>query len=124
MNGLYRFIALIGLFAAVSTMGTGCPATTPSIGDPDAVVNMENISFNPDSVTIEVGQTVRWVNNDNVEHTVTSGNPGETTAGSQFDSGNIAPGGVFEQTFTQAGTFEYFCEIHPTLMSNATVLVQ
>ena len=49
-------------------------------------------------------------------HTVTSGKPGDADAGSLFDSGRITEGETFERTFSEAGEFSYFCEIHPQFM--------
>lgn len=97
------------------TPGTG----TPSSGTPDpsqgTAISIQNFAFNPDSVTVSVGTTVTWTNNDTVSHTVTS------TDGA-FDSGNIAPGDTFTFTFSTAGSFSYICSYHPNM--TATVVVQ
>jgi plastocyanin len=66
------------------------------------------------------GTTVTWTNEDNVPHTVMSGtrdNPSDL-----FDSGNVEPGEVFTYTFDEAGTYDYFCSIHPGM--NGTVIVE
>lgn len=93
------------------------PASPPS--DPNAV-SIQSNSFNPGSRTVSVGTTIKWTNNDNVTHTVTSGSPGNQTT--LFDSGNLASGQTFEFTFTQTGTFNYFCKIHPSM--TAQIIVQ
>lgn len=87
-------------------------------------VSIQNIAFMPSSVMIPVGTTVRWTNNEtaNIPHTVTSGNPGDADSGSLFDDGML-PGESFMFTFEQVGTFTYFCEFHPTIMRDATVIV-
>jgi plastocyanin len=87
-------------------------------------VSIQNIAYSPSSITIPVGTTVRWTNNEtaNISHTVTSGNPGDADAGSLFD-GNLSSGESFTFTFEQAGTFIYFCRIHPAVMRDAMVIV-
>lgn len=92
---------------------------------------MDDIAFidpngnrNEDAVvTIEVGETVRWENDDSVAHTVTSTDPEPNEPGG-FDSGNLAPGEDFEVTFDTPGTYVYYCALHPTEMVNATVIVE
>ena len=68
--------------------------------------------FIPSMVTIDIGGEVIWENNDTAAHTVTSGTPsGEV--GAVFDSSLIAPGSTFSHEFDDAGTFDYFCMVHP-----------
>lgn len=50
--------------------------------------------YNPSSLSIPVGTTVRWINNDNTGHTVTEGNPSGNTPANGFDSGILAPGKI------------------------------
>jgi LPXTG-motif cell wall-anchored protein len=61
--------------------------------------------FDPASLTIAVGDSVTWTNDGKVAHTVTAN-------GGSFDSGNLNPGHSFTHTFSQAGTFRYFCQYH------------
>ena len=67
-----------------------------------------------------MGTKVTWVNKDIVAHTTTSGTPNEISE--VWDSGTIDPNGSFSFTFNEAGTLDYFCQIHPTIMT-ATVTV-
>lgn len=116
--------ALAGLTLTL-LMGQGCPPASAPPDDPNVTtVDMRNIAFMPPAVTIKTGQTVRWVNRDLVPHTVTSGSPGDPNIGSEFQSGNILLNGTFEHTFNEPGVFVYFCEIHPTIMFDATVTVE
>jgi len=127
-----RLIAVVA--AGASLLAGGCPPAASSATNDNAdsaanvgaTVRMRNIAFDPPSVTIKVGQAVRWVNEESlpIAHTVTSGDPDEGNAGQIWDSGNIAPGQSFTRTFDQAGTFEYFCEIHPGIMRDAMVIVE
>lgn len=75
---------------------------------PDEVF-MEDIRFNPSSLTVSVGTTVTWVNKERGVyaeiHTITSDN-------NLFDSGDIKKRKSFSYTFNQTGTFNYHCEHH------------
>ncbi len=70
--------------------------------------------FSPATVTIPVGTTVTWVNRTSVIHTVTS----RTGA---FDSGDVPPGREFKYTFTQAGTYDYYCRYHAAMSGRIVV---
>lgn len=76
----------------------------------EIVIEMIDIKFNPDTVTIKQGTTVTWVNKDSVIHTTTSGTRNNESG--LFDSGNIRSGESFSYTFNEKGTFEYFCVPH------------
>lgn len=73
------------------------------------------LPYSPSPYTVKVGSTVTWVNKDTSTHTVTS------IGSSLFDSGNILPGGSYSFTFTQAGTYQYYCTIHPWM--KGTIIV-
>ncbi|MDH3436009.1 MAG: Ig-like domain-containing protein [Betaproteobacteria bacterium] len=77
--------------------------------------------FTPQSITIKVGDTVRWTNNGAALHTTTSGT--SPTANGIWGSAILASGESFSFTFTQAGIFPYFCSVHPGIMTG-TVTVQ
>ena len=77
------------------------------------------IYFDPNHIEIEIGTTVKWINNDEVVHTVTSGTP-ENGPSSIFDSSMMNPGSSFEYTFNSAGTFDYFCMVHPWMTGSVT----
>ena len=73
-------------------------------------VDIKTFAFDPAVMEIPVGTTVIWTNRDAVNHTVTSGIPG--TVDGTFDSGNFNQDGTFSFTFTEAGSFDYFCQRH------------
>ncbi len=79
-----------------------------------------NFQFQPESRSVNVGDVVRWTFAGE-PHTVTSGAPGALDG--RFDSGIKDPGGSFQVTFDNAGTFPYFCQIHPEQMVG-TIVVQ
>ena len=71
--------------------------------------------YSPSTFTVKVGTTVTWANHDGTAHTVT------TKGSSLFDSGVIPTGGTYKYTFTQAGTFDYYCTIHPWMTGKIVV---
>lgn len=83
-------------------------------GPGDNEVWMENIAFNPQEKSVPVGTTVKWINKDDVDHTVTSSD-------GLFDSGNIAGGETYEYTFDSTGTYDYVCTLHSGM--TGTVIV-
>ncbi len=121
-----RFLTALGL--GVGTTGalgaiiiSGCGGG----GDPGAnEVFMQAIAFNPMEITIQVGESVTWTNQDIVPHTATSGNPGDADLGSIFQSALLFQGQTFTKTFDAAGEFVYFCEVHPGMMRDAKVIVE
>ena len=71
-----------------------------------------NSCFIPSSVIIEEGDTVTWTNPDSAAHTVTSGTS-EGGPDGAFDSSMLMSGTTYSVTFPYAGTYEYFCMVHP-----------
>jgi plastocyanin len=98
-----------------STSGTttGTPATAGA--GSGAQVAMKNIAFDPATVTIKVGESVTWTNQDSVDHNVIADN-------GEFSSSLLAKGATFSFTFDTAGTYGYHCSIHPSM--TGTVVVQ
>jgi len=95
---------------------TSIPAATQAMtpaGSP-AQVTIANFAFAPATLTVKVGTTVTWTNQDSAAHTVTS----DTGI---FDSGNLPQGKSFSYTFAAAGTYPYHCTYHA--MMTATVVV-
>lgn len=77
--------------------------------------------YNPSPLTVHVGTTVTWTNNDHTGHTVTEGNPSGNTPANGFDSGILAPGKTFTHTFSSPGTIQYYCTLHPTMLGEVIV---
>jgi glucose/arabinose dehydrogenase/plastocyanin len=87
---------------------------------------MTDKAFSPNPVTVKVGDTITWTNNDDDQpHTVTSGNgPDDPNKGKAFDSGPSAlatTGKTFQHKFTEAGQYPYFCELHPMMVGKIIV---
>jgi plastocyanin len=77
-------------------------------------VTIDASRFEPQVLTVEVGDTVVWMNKDVVVHTATSRAGG-------FNSGDIAPGHSWSYTTRQAGEFPYICRIHPAMKATLRV---
>jgi len=100
---------------ATTTSAGGATTTSAAGGGGGAQVTIQNFSFSPASVTVKVGDTVTWTNQDSSTHTVVADN-------GEFKSGNLGNGATFSFTFSAAGTFAYHCSIHSTM--KGTVVVQ
>ncbi len=79
-----------------------------------AEVKIDNFSFGPQALTIAAGTTVTWTNRDDIPHTVVS-NDGA------FKSKVLDTDERFSYTFTKAGTYPYFCSIHPKMTAKVVV---
>jgi plastocyanin len=80
----------------------------------DAKVLIDTYKFGPDALTVPVGTTVTWTNNDGDEHTVVAKDQ-------SFSSPALAKGQTFSYTFTKAGKYDYLCSIHPFMVASVTV---
>jgi plastocyanin len=78
-------------------------------------IEIKNFAFAPSAVTVKVGTTVTWTNDDTDEHTVTSQHVGP------LKSAALATGGQYSFTFTKPGTYAYLCTIHPFMTATVTV---
>lgn len=99
-------IAMVVVAALVSAVHVH--AATP------VAVGIKDFKFSPPSLTVPAGTTVTWTNNDERRHTVTS------TTGA-FGSMGLSNGDTFAQTFTQPGTYQYFCSVHPRMQAAVIV---
>jgi len=79
-----------------------------------------NQCYIPADVTINVGETVTWSNDDTAAHTVTSGMPADGPDGN-FDSSLFMAGDTFSHTFEEAGEFDYYCMVHPWMSGKVQV---
>ena len=78
-------------------------------------VEIKEYQYTPSTVTIHAGETVTWINHDNVPHVVSS-------AGNQFKKSTVLKTGqTFSHTFMATGTYSYFCSIHPRMTGKIIV---
>lgn len=80
-------------------------------------IRIVNFIYEPDPVTVKAGQRITISNTDRAPHTVTQkgGSP-------SFDSGTVKGGKRGSVTFSKPGTYEYFCQFHPTMKGTVTVI--
>jgi|GEM_PF-557266 len=98
----------------VGTPGSAAnPTSTPAPQAKTVKVAIQNFSFGA-PLTIPVGTTVEWANEDSTAHTVTASN-------GAFDSGNLDPGASFSFTLTQEGTYDYVCQYHSNMKGQIVV---
>ena len=113
------------MIITTSLVATACGSEEASETESNTIeegvheVSIEGFTFSPTSLTISVGDTVRWTNNDTAVHTSTSGTPGAPDE--TWDSSSLSSGDRFEFTFSDAGSFNYFCTIHPNMLGAITV---
>ena len=79
------------------------------------------LGFDPPELTIEKGTIVKWVNNDTSTHTVTSGDPGDDTIGTAFDSSYLSEGDVYLHKFKNEKTYNYYCTMYPFMKGKIIV---
>lgn len=77
-------------------------------------VTIDNFTFGPPELTVAVGTTVKWVNHDDIPHTVVDKNKA-------FRSKALDTDDAFSFTFASAGTFDYFCGLHPHMVGKIVV---
>jgi predicted lipoprotein with Yx(FWY)xxD motif/plastocyanin len=98
--------------SAAPAAGAGSSGSATAAGK-TVNVAIKDFSFG-EPLTVPVGTTVVWKNEDSAAHTVTASDK-------SFDSGSINQGGTFSFTFTKAGTFDYTCQFHPNMKGTVTV---
>ena len=79
-------------------------------------VKIDNFSFGPSTLTVPVGTTVTWTNRDDIPHTVVSTDDAKTFKSKVLDTDE-----KFPYAFSKAGTYTYFCSIHPKMTGKVIV---
>ena len=118
-TSLFIVMTLIAVAACSASGGSVAPsaATSPAPAAPAggaSAVTIKDFEFTPGTTSVPTGSKVTWTNSGATAHTVTLDD-------GSADSGNIAPGATFDQTFATAGTFAYHCTIHSQMKGTVTV---
>jgi plastocyanin len=115
-----KSVCIVGLLTIVmvaalllSAGSPGSPAKTPQPATA-AEVKVDNFSFGPATLTVAVGTTVTWTNRDDIPHTIVS-------TEKVFKSKVLDTDEKFSFTFSKAGTYPYFCSIHPKMTGSVVV---
>ena len=115
---IYSLFGLLAIFSLISIAPSAFAdhmSVTVTNAPGSSIPGCEQTSdgcFIPSMVTIDIGGEVIWQNNDTAAHTITSGTAVEGPSG-VFDSSLVMAGSSFSHTFDAAGTFDYFCMVHP-----------
>ena len=117
-----RSVSIAGLavilMLGVAGLGAGQKSSIATAQDkaPSLEVKIDNFSFGPASLTVAVGTTVTWTNRDDIPHTVVSTDDAKTFKSKVLDTDE-----KFSFTFNKAGTYPYFCSIHPKMTGKVIV---
>ena len=115
-NSIWAASFTASVIIAIVLLVAGSPSVTandrPSAAN--AAVNIDNFVFGPQTITVPVGATVTWTNKDDIPHTSVS------TDG-VFKSKVMDTDEKFSFKFTKAGTYSYFCSVHPKMTGKVVV---
>nr|WP_321238085.1 cupredoxin family copper-binding protein [uncultured Tolumonas sp.] len=112
----------LSLVIATSMFSSGCyskeqiDSPSPMSNTPMTAMNVAimGFAFNPENVTVKIGSSITWTNQDRAPHTITSDD-------GSWDSGKIMQNGKYTHKFDTAGTFTYYCTVHPSM--KGTIIV-
>jgi len=105
---------LLGVVASAAMIHGGSIARAAVEKNAASSISIDNFSFTPKEITVAVGTTITWVNHDDVPHTVVS-------TDKKFRSRALDTDDQFSFTFTDAGTYSYFCSVHPIMIGKVIV---
>jgi len=112
-----RFASSRALVAALllgPVIGAMLAFGTVAAQDATNVITIDNFTFTPKELTVAVGTTVKWVNHDDIPHTIANKDKA-------FRSQALDTDDSYSFTFTSAGTFDYFCGLHPHMVGKVIV---
>jgi plastocyanin len=102
-------IAMLLLFAGSSRVAASDQPSAANVA-----VKIDNFVFGPEAITVPVGTTVTWTNSDDIPHTAVS-------IDGVFKSKVMDTDEKFSYTFTKAGTYSYYCSVHPKMTGQVVV---
>ncbi|MFG1300876.1 cupredoxin family copper-binding protein [Xanthobacter sp. V3C-3] len=112
-GGVVRRAPSLALLAAATfALCLGLPLRPAAAAE--VTVTIDNFVFSPAEVTVAPGDTVTWINNDDIPHTVVDKKQA-------FRSKALDTEGKYSFTFTNAGDYNYFCSLHPHMVGKIIV---
>ena len=114
-------IRLLGPALLLCVLAASCASQSTSSPSPAGAatqISIKGFAFNPNQPSLTKGATITWTNDDGTTHTVTSGVPG--TPSGKFNQ-SLDAGKSFSFTFSESGTYEFFCNIHQSMRGTVTV---
>jgi len=126
LGAMLSSFGITAVLAQNATQGETQSANNMTSGNKVSIVegasDLGANAYQPDPIIIKVGDSITWTNDDSIApHTVTEGNPSTSVSTPKFDSGLLSQGQTFEHRFSKAGTVEYFCTLHPTMVGKVTI---
>jgi plastocyanin len=118
LAGLITGFTIIGLSVGTHTQAhAAAPSAISGVAEnqPSVAIKIDNFSFAPSQLEITAGTAVRWTNQDDIPHNIVADDK-------SFKSKVLDTNDSFTYTFTQPGTYKYFCGLHPKM--TATVVVK
>lgn len=107
-------VVLPVLIAMLLFAGSSRVAASDQPSAANVAVKIDNLIFGPQAITVPIGTTVTWTNSDDIPHTAVS------TDG-VFKSKVMDTNEKFSYTFTKAGTYTYYCSVHPKMTGQVVV---
>jgi amicyanin len=107
-------LLLLTFASLVAILGLGLVTSGSRALADDATIKIANFTFDPPTLTVKAGTTVTWVNADDIPHLVSEKD-------GKFRSSALDTNDKFSQTFSTAGTAEYYCIIHPHMTGKIVV---
>ena len=108
--GLLSTVMVAAFLLSAASPDSSAKAPQPATAE----VKVDNFSFGPATLTVAVGTTVTWANRDDIPHTIVS-------TEKAFKSKVLDTDEKFSFTFDKAGTYPYFCSIHPKITGSVVV---
>jgi plastocyanin len=112
---MIRALAALTLALVTLTTADAAPVATPPAKTAAPAVHISNFTFGPQLLTVRIGQTVTWTNDDDIPHTVVA-------TDKSFKSKVLDTGQSFSFTFTAPGLVPYFCSLHPHMTGKIMVV--
>jgi plastocyanin len=107
-----------GIVGVGSALAIAVAALTAS-AEPTPAVEIQLFQFKPGAVEVKAGTAITWTNGDDIEHTVTSGDPEHRTG--RFDQRLSARGSATTIKLSEPGVYPYFCDRHPSMRGEVRV---
>lgn len=113
--GVRTMSRIPSLVVALLVLATGALWTAPVAAAAGHHVMIEDYAYSPASITVRAGDTVTWTNHDEAKHDVVT-----TSGPTSFRSPLLAKGQSWSFTFSTAGSYSYYCSVHPDMRAKAT----
>ena len=108
------FIAYVNLIKSPNETDQKISPLTAQVEN-EKTIEINNFAYSPSSINIKTGDSVMWTNNDQAAHTITS------DSGTELNSQTLSTSQTYSNTFTETGTYNYHCSLHPGMKAKIIV---